>query len=119
MMASCLVLSASALTMMVRTVWPFIDGTSDPRAMMRILPSFSSLRPKGGADQPMSIWPDITAVKVAAGPPVLVGTPLVPSSCINPETMLFDDEPLVEKAMVVLSVASFRLLIGESAFTYQ
>src|SRR5665213_3322291 len=64
MMASCLVLSASALTMMVRTVWPFIDGTSDPRAMMRILPSFSSLRPKGGADQPMSIWPDITAVKV-------------------------------------------------------
>ena len=65
MIASRFSFSAFALTMMTRTVWPFSDGISLPRAMMRILPSLISLRPNGGADQPMSIWPVITCVNVA------------------------------------------------------
>ena len=76
MIASCLVLSALALTIIVRTVCPRSDGTSLPRAMMRILPSLISCRPNGGAAQPISTWPDITAVSVAAGPPVAVGSRL-------------------------------------------
>ena len=36
----------------------------------------------------MSIWPDITAVKVAGMPPVEVGTALMPSSLPSPSTML-------------------------------
>jgi len=82
--------------MIVRTVWPLSEGTSLPRAIMRILPSFISCRPNGGADQPTSTWPDITAVSVAAGPPVLVGVPLAPSSLTKATTMLFDEDPLVE-----------------------
>ena len=80
MMASCLVLSALALTISTRTVCPRNEGTSLPWAMMRILPSFSPCRPNGGAAQPMSIWPDMVAVNVAAGPPVAVGLALQPSS---------------------------------------
>ena len=64
MMASCLVFSALALTISVRTVCPRSEGTSLPCATMRILPSLISCRPNGGAAQPMSIWPDITAVSV-------------------------------------------------------
>src|SRR5256885_716739 len=70
MMASCLLFKASALTMIVRTVCPRSEGTSLPRMRMRILPSLSSFTPNGGAAQPMSTWPDITCVSVAAGPPV-------------------------------------------------
>ena len=44
----------------------------------------------------MSIWPDITAVSVAGGPPVAVGFALTPSSLTKRRTMLFEIEPLVE-----------------------
>src|SRR5262245_33393904 len=118
-MASFLALSASALTISERTVWLRSDGTSLPRATMRILPSWISLRPNGGAAQPMSIWPVITDVSVPGGPPVAVGFALAPSSSTNATTMLLELEPLVEYAMVLLAVVSFRLLIGESALTYQ
>src|SRR5665647_893495 len=67
--ASCLVLSELRLTISVRTVCPRSDGTSLPCATMRILPSLISCRPNGGAAQPISIWPDITAVSVPGGPP--------------------------------------------------
>src|SRR5581483_4881615 len=110
---------ALALTMITRTVCPRSDGRSLPWAMMRILPALTSRTPNGGAAQPMSIWPDITCVSVAGGPPVAVGFALVPSSCTKPTTILLELEPDVEYAMVLLEVASFRLLIGESAFTYQ
>ncbi len=82
--------------MMVRTVWPRSEGASLPRMRMRILPSFSSFTPNGGAAQPMSIWPDITCVSVAAGPPVAVGLALTPSSLAKASTRLFELEPLVE-----------------------
>ena len=58
-------------------------------------------------------------VRVAGGPPVGVGRAFTPSTFTNPSTMLLEVEPLVEKAMVLLSVRSLRLLIGESARTYQ
>src|SRR5262245_18904469 len=86
---------------------------------MRILPSWISFRPNGGAAQPMSTWPLITAVSVPGGLPVAVGLALVPSSSTNAITMLLELDPLVEYAMVLFAVASFRLLIGDSAFTYQ
>ena len=50
----------------------------------------------------MSIWPDITAVSVPGGPPVAVGFALAPSSWPKATTMLFELEPLVEYAMVLL-----------------
>src|SRR3954452_18396068 len=115
MIASCFSARALALTMMARTVCPFREGISLPRAMMRILPSLISLMPNGGADQPISICPVITWVKVAGGPPVAVGFALTPSSWPNATTILFELDPLVEYAMVLLAVVSFRLLIGESA----
>ena len=96
MIASCLFFSALALTMMVRTVWPRSDGISLPRAMMRILPSLISLMPNGGAAQPMSICPDITAVSVPGSPPVAVGLALRPSSSTKAITMLLELDPLVE-----------------------
>jgi len=95
-MASCLVFSESAFTINVRAVCPRSDGTSLPCATMRILPSLISCRPNGGAAQPMSIWPDITAVSVPGGPPVAVGLALAPSSWMKATTMLFELEPLVE-----------------------
>ncbi len=54
------------------------------------------MRPKGGAAQPMSTWPDITAVSVPAGLPVAVGFALQPSSLTKATTILFELEPLVE-----------------------
>ena len=65
-------------------------------AKIRIFPSLISRRPNGGAAQPMSTWPDMTAVSVAAGPPVAVGFAFAPSSLMNATTMLFELEPLVE-----------------------
>src|SRR6185437_9562668 len=96
MIASCFVFNELAFTISVRTVCPRSEGTSLPCATMRILPSLSSFKPNGGAAQPMSIWPDITAVSVAAGPPVAVGLALAPSSLTNATTMLFELDPLVE-----------------------
>src|SRR5262249_52472037 len=98
---------------------PRSDGTSLPRAMMRILPSAISRRPNGGAAQPTSIWPDITAVSVAGGPPGAGGFALAPRSLTKATTMVFALEPLVEYASVFCAVRSFRLLIGESPLTYQ
>ena len=86
---------------------------------MRILPSFSSFTPNGGAAQPISIWPDITCVSVAAGPPVAVGFALTPSSLAKASTRLFELEPLVEYAMVLAAVTSLAVLMGKSALTYQ
>ena len=95
-MASLRALSAFALAISTRTVWPRSDGTSLPRAMMRILPSWISCNPKGGAAQPISIWPDITDVSVAGGPPVDVGLAFAPSSSTKATTILLELEPLVE-----------------------
>ena len=53
------------------------------------------------------------------GPPVAVGFAFDPSSWVKETTMLCELEPLVEYAIVFCSAVSFRLLIGESAFTYQ
>src|SRR3954466_14064070 len=119
MIASRFSFNAFALTIITRTVWPFSDGMSLPRATMRIFPSLISLRPNGGADHPISIWPVITCVKVPDGHPVAVGFAFAPSSCANATTMLFELDPLVEYAMVLLAVASFSVLIGECARTYQ
>src|SRR5512144_2989238 len=86
--------------------------------MMRIFPSSSCCRPNGGADQPTSIWPDITCVRVGAGPPVAVGFALRSYCLTNAVTIPCVDEPLVEYAIVLPSV-SFSDLIGELAGTYQ
>src|SRR5262245_833305 len=75
-------------------------------------------RPIGGADQPTSIWSDITAVSVAGGPPVATGLALRSYCLMNAVTTPCVDEPLVEYAMVLPSV-SLSDLIGESPFTYQ
>src|SRR5262245_34674049 len=90
------IFNASALTMMVRTVCPRSEGASLPRMRIRIFPSLSSFTPNGGAAQPISIWPDMTWVSVAAGPPVGVGLALTPSSSTNASTRLLELEPLVE-----------------------
>jgi O-antigen/teichoic acid export membrane protein len=77
-------------------VCPRSEGASLPRMRRRILPSFISFKPNGGAAQPMSIWPDITCVNVEAGPPVAVGLALTPSSLTKARTRLFVLDPLVE-----------------------
>ena len=59
------------------------------------------------------------SMSVPAGLPVAVGLALQPSSRTKPVTISFELEPLVEYAMVVFAVASFRSLSGESDFTYQ
>src|SRR5215468_8806680 len=110
---------SSALMIVARTVCPRSDGTSLPRAMLRTLPSLISCMAMGGADQPMSIWPDITAVRVAGGLPVGVGFALTPSSSTNASTILWELDPLVEYATVLRAVASARDLRGDSARTYQ
>src|SRR5229473_6395098 len=105
--------------MVARTVWPRSEGTSLPWAIMRTLPSLTSCMAMGGADQPMSIWPDITAVRVAGGEPVGVGFALRPSSSTNASTMLWELDPLVEYAIELRAVTSAKVLSGESARTYQ
>src|SRR6266480_411936 len=67
MIASCLLFSASALTIMTRTVCPRSEGASLPRIRMRILPSLSSFMPNGGAAQPMSIGSDVPIKVSGAG----------------------------------------------------
>ncbi len=63
---------------------------------MRSLPSLISCMAIGGAAQPMSIWPDMTAVRVAGGLPVGVGFALRPSSSTKASTRLCELDPLVE-----------------------
>ena len=84
------------LVMSRRTVWPLNTAASLPLAIMRILPSSSCCSPNGGADQPTSIWPDITCVSVGAGPPVAVGFALRSYCFMKAVTMPCVDEPLVE-----------------------
>ena len=67
----------------------------------------------------MSTWPDMTAVRVAAGVPVATGLALTPRLSANATTILLELEPLVEYAMVFFSVVSVSALSGESALTYQ
>jgi hypothetical protein len=67
------VCSICAVVISGRTVCPLNTAASLPVVMIRIFPSSSCCRPSGGADQPMSIWPDSTCVSVGAGPPVAVG----------------------------------------------
>src|SRR5688500_10764831 len=103
---------------MTRMVWPLTILASVAFATRRILPSSISLRPKGGAAQPTSTWSVITAVSVADGFPVGVGLAFRLNSLTKASTMLWVDEPLVEKASVLPS-ASFKVLMGEDAFAYQ
>src|SRR6476619_3293600 len=116
--ASFFCASELALAMMTRTVWSRSDATSLPRATSRILPCSRSSTPSGGDDQPISIWPDITAVHVLAELPVAVGLSATPDSLVSPSTMTLVEEPVLEKAMV-FPAASLIERIGESARTYQ
>ena len=116
--AALRVASVCALVMSRRTVCPLNTDASLPLAMIRILPSSNCCSPNGGADQPTSIWPDITCVSVGAGPPVAVGFAFRSYCFMNAVTMPCVDEPLVEYAIVLPSV-SFSDLIGEFAGTYQ
>ena len=82
--------------MFSRTVWPLNAAASLPVAMIRICFWSSWSRPKGGADQPTSTCPDITAVRFAAGPPSAVGLAVSLYCCMKAVTMPWVDEPLVE-----------------------
>ena len=86
---------------------------------MTIFLSFNSRSAKGGAAQPMSIWPVMTLVSVPGSPPVAVGLALEPACRNSSSRIRFDDEPGEENAMVFFSVASLRLLILLSERTYQ
>src|SRR5215467_728306 len=117
--ASFFFASASALTTTVHTVCPRTITASVALATTRILPSSISLRPKGGDAQPMSTWSVITAVRVADGLPVGVGFAATPSSLTKARTIEWVDEPLVENAMVFLSVVSLRVLMFDDVLAYQ
>src|SRR5262249_18693509 len=117
--ASFFFASASALATTVRTVCPRTMAASVALATTWILPSSISLRPNGGAAQPMSTWSVITAVRVDDGLPVGVGFALTPNSLTKARTTLCVDDPFVENPMVVLSVVSFRVLIGDEVLAYQ
>src|SRR4051812_38550577 len=104
--------------MLTRTVWVAAPGASLPAATMRILPSWTRLRLPGTADQPASIWPDITWVKVAAAPPVGTSFTFTPAALANAAAIWLLDEPGREKATLLPS-RSFMLFTGLSARTYQ
>ena len=66
---------------------------------MRILPSLISFRPNGGAAQPISTWPDITAVSVIAAPE---GVAAVQAACPSVRIVTAALDPgLNEKAYIV------------------
>src|SRR4029079_6291310 len=100
------------------TVCPLNTAASLPLATTRIFFSSSWSRPNGGADQPMSTWPDITVVSVDDGLPVATGLAFSLYCRMNAVTMPFVEDPLVEYAIVLPSL-SCSDLIGESARTYQ
>ena len=79
-----------------RIVCPRTSGASFARATMRIAPSSICLKPNGGEDQPTSICPDMTWVRVADGLPVAVGFAFRPNSLMKASTIECVDEPLVE-----------------------
>src|SRR5579871_2359028 len=105
--------------MMTRIVWPRTRAESVARATTRVLPSSISLRPNGGDAQPTSTWSVITAVSVDDGLPVAIGFTLSLNSSMKARTTLFVEEPLVENAMVFLSVRSVSFLIGDDVLAYQ
>ena len=49
----------------------------------------------------------------------MIGLTLSLYSSMKARTIELVDEPRVEKAIVFLSLRSFRVLIGEDAFAYQ
>src|SRR5215471_15384181 len=85
---------------------------------MRIFPCARLSMANGGADQPISICPDITCTNVAAGVPVATALMSTPAWRINAMVARLDDEPTAEKAMV-LPTASFNERIGDWLGTYQ
>src|ERR1700730_661299 len=117
--ASLRLASASALATMTRMVWPRTRADSVARATTRVLPSSISLRPNGGEAQPTSTWSVITAVSVDEGLPVVIGFTLSLYSSMKARTIESVDDPLVEKAMVFLSVRSVSFLIGDEVLAYQ
>src|SRR6187455_3427364 len=110
--------SASAFATTTRMVWPFTIEASVAFATTRILPSSISFRPNGGEAQPTSTWSVITAVSVEEGLPVGVGLAFRSNSFTKASTIELVEEPRVENA-IVLSLVSFRVLIGEDVFAYQ
>src|SRR5439155_27263547 len=110
--------SACTLVISSRTVCLLSAVASLPLATIRIFPSSSCCSPKGGADQPTSICPDITCVSVAGGPPVATGFAFKSNCFMNAVTIPCVDEPFVEYAIVLPSV-SLSDLIGEFAAEYQ
>src|SRR5665647_544172 len=105
--------SVSALTTLTRMVCPRTMAASVALATMWILPSSISLRPNGGEAQPISTWSVITVVSVVAGLPVAVGLAAVSlNSLMKARTILWVDEPLVEKAMVWPSASLIVLIAG-------
>src|SRR5271170_724464 len=111
--------SASALATTTRMVWPRTMAASVARATTRVLPSSISLRPNGGEAQPTSTWSVMTAVNVEEGLPVVIGFAFNLYSSTKARTIESVDDPLVEKAMVFLSVRSVSFLIGDDVFAYQ
>src|SRR5215471_4298877 len=119
LMASFRLASASVLATMTRMVWPRTSAESVARATTRVLPSSISFRPNGGDAQPTSTWSVMTAVSVDDGLPVAIGFTFNLYSSIKARTMLLVDEPLVEYAMVFLSVRSVSFFTGEDVLAYQ
>src|SRR5258708_32620136 len=117
--ASLRLASASALATRTRMVWPGTSVASVARAITRVLPSSIALRPNGGEAQPTSTWSVMTAVRVDDGLPVAIGFALSLNSSMKARTTLLVDDPLVENAMVFLSVRSVSLFTGDEVFAYQ
>src|ERR1700730_13647163 len=117
--ASLRLASASALATMTRMVWPRTRADSVARATTRVLPSSISLTPNGGEAQPAATRSVMTAGGVDDGLPVAIGFTFSLSSWMKARTMLLVDEPLVENAMVFLSVRSVSFFTGEDVLAYQ
>src|SRR5664279_4323057 len=109
--------SVCVLATTTRMVCPRTSAASVALATIWILPSSISLRPNGGEAQPISTWSVITVVSVVGGLPVAVGLAAVSlNSLMKARTMLWVDEPLVEKAMVWPSASLIVLIAGFLAY---
>src|SRR5216683_6132115 len=117
--ASLRLVSASALATRTRMVWPRTNVASVARATTRVLPSSISLRPNGGEAQPTSTWSVMTAVRVDDGLPVAIGFTFSLNSSMKARTTLLVDDPLVENAIVFLSVRSVSFWNFADVFAYQ
>src|SRR5580700_6770892 len=118
-MASLRLARASVLATRTRMVWPRTSVASVARAITRVLPSSISLRPNGGEAQPTSTWSVMTAVRVDDGLPVAIGLALSLNSSMKARTTLLVEEPLVENAMVFLSVRSVSFWNFADVLAYQ